>query len=178
MASRPELDERSRRLVGSALAVLLLLGVGVSGWQGWRLANDEPGTTSVAGTAERDAAINAADEALLAFNTIDYQHIDPILDRWSKLSSGKLHASVTAGRKAVKREVTRARTVTSARLVRSALTSYDEGAGTATVVAVVDIRSKTKGRAEKTKTTRLSCLVQRSGSTWKLSAMQTMEAQS
>jgi Mce-associated membrane protein len=178
MAARPELDEHHRRVLGSALVVLLLVAVGVSGWQGWRLANDEPGTTSVAGTAERDAALNAADEALLAFNTIDYQHIDPILDRWSELSSGKLHASVTAGRKAVTREVTRARTVTSARLVRSALTSYDDDAGTATVVAVVDIRSRTRGRAEKSKTTRFTCLVQRSGSSWKLSAMQTMEAQS
>ena len=178
MATRPDLDEHVRRLLGSALAVILLLAVGVSGWQGWRLASDEPLAASAAGSAERDAAVNAADEALLAFNTIDHQHIDPILDRWSELSSGKLHASVTAGRKAVKREVTRARTVTSARLVSSGLTSYDEGAGTATVVAVVDIRSKTKGSSERAKTTRFTCLVQRSGSSWKLSAMQTMEAQS
>jgi Mce-associated membrane protein len=177
MATRPELDEHTRRLLGGALVVLLLLAVAVSGWQGWRMASDEPATASTAGTAGRDAAIKAADEALLAFNSIDYRRIDPILDGWSELSSGKLHASVTAGRKAVRREVTRARTVTSARVVRSALTSYDDGAGTATVVAVLAIRSQTEGGKAKTKHTRFAGLLQRSGSSWKLSAMQTLQAQ-
>jgi len=83
-----------------------------------------------------------------------------------------------AGRSAVRREVTRARTVASARLVRSALTTFDSGAGTATVAAVLVIRTRTKGGQARTRSTRFAGLVQRSGSHWKLSAMQTMEAQS
>jgi Mce-associated membrane protein len=176
MASRPELDERTRRVLGRALVVLLLLAVGVSGWQGWRMATDRNESTSVAGTDDRDAAVKAAGEALLAFNSIDYRRIDPILDSWAELSSGKLRASVTSGRKAVRREVTRAKTVTSARIVRSALTAYDDSAGTASIIAVIAIRTQTRGGGAKTKHARFAGLVQRSGSSWKLSAMQTMQA--
>jgi Mce-associated membrane protein len=182
MTTRTELDERTRRVLGGVLVVLLVLAVGMSGWQGWRMASDRNESTSVAGTGDRDAAVKAAGDALLAFNSIDYRRIGPILDDWADLSSGKLHASVTAGRKAVRREVTRSRTVTSARIVRSALTSYDDSAGTASLVAVIAIRTKTAGGSAsgwaKTKYTRFAGLVQRSGSYWKLSAMQTMEAQS
>jgi len=170
-------EQRARPGLGGALIALLVVGLLVSGWQGWRVATGDESVAS-SSASERDAALASAGDALVRFNTVDYRHMGATLDEWSKVSSGKLHASVLAGRKAVRREVTRARTMASARLLRSALTSFDGGAGTATIAAVLEIRTRTKGGDTKTRATRFAGLVQRTGGTWKLSAMQTMEASS
>lgn len=164
----------SRRTVSAALTVLLVVALLTCGWFGWKATEDEQPSASAQTSADRDAATRAATEGLVAFHTIDYRHISETLSSWGDVSTGKLHAMANKGRKAVKRNLTKSRTVSTGKVDRLGVTSFDEEAGEARVVALVSITSQKKGMEKKTSVREFLCLVERGNDGWKMSAMQNL----
>lgn len=167
----------SRRVLGRALVALLVIGLLVCGWQGWRWWDLTRSDTAVsaAAAADRAAAATAGRDGVVAFNTLDYRQVDASLDRWAAVSTGVLHDQIQAERPKVVKSVTDAKTVTSARLIHSALTGFDSAGGTAGVIAVVEIRSMPDGKPTTTTRARFAGQVRRAGTDWKVSSMQIVQ---
>ncbi|WP_156388744.1 MULTISPECIES: hypothetical protein [unclassified Nocardioides] len=166
-----------RRAVGLTLTALLVVGVLASALLAWQARGEETSPTD-GRAAGRDAAVQAATDGLKAFHTIDYRDLDGLIDTWSDVTAGQLHAMVGKGEKAVLRDLKRSRTVSTTEIGRIALSSYDADAGEARAVALVTIQTKKKGTEKTTRVTEFLCFVERGSDGWKLSAMQRLGGQS
>ncbi|WP_067430633.1 hypothetical protein [Nocardioides jensenii] len=167
-----------RRTAGAVLSALLVVALLACGWLGWRETHGTDPSAASRESSSREAAVRAATDGLVAFHTIDYRHLDELIDRWDDLSAGKLHAMVGQGRKAVTRDLTRSKTVSEGTVDRAALSSFDPDAGEARVVALVTITSRNKGGKASSKVREFLCLVERGSDGWKMAAMQDLGGKS
>jgi Mce-associated membrane protein len=153
-------------LLGLAVAVL-------TRWQPW-VGIDADTEASLWAAGQRDAATQAATEGLLSFNTIDHRRIGATVDHWAAITTGALSHDVRTGRAEVVRRAQRNRTVASARLVQAAVTEFDAEAGTATVVAVLEINAHKADAKPTTTRNRFRVLVQREHDQSKLAYFETL----
>jgi Mce-associated membrane protein len=158
---------RNLRVGLVAVVVLALAGALLLAWRPW--AGDAAVSAASRTAGQRDAALKAATEGLLALNTIDYRHIGETVDHWAKISDGALAQQIRAGRSAVVRRTKETRTTATATLIQSAVSAFDAKAGTATVIALLSLRSTTRGGKATTTHPRFRVLVQRKDAQWKLS---------
>lgn len=149
------------------LAVLSVLAAAFSGWSWWRASADE----SAARGRERDAVLAAAGPELVTLNTIDYRTAAADVDRWIAATTGQYEKDLAGDRQLQIDRATRARTVSSASLVQAAVTEIDVSAGTARLLAVLDVRVSTGGAASP-RLNRLTVDVSRSPGGWKVAAVQ------
>ena len=117
----------------------------------------------------RDQALRAGEQAVLNFNTLDYRTVASGLRLWEQSSTGALHAQVVAGSVAFERQITQARTVTTAKLLDAALTNLN--ARTATILVAMQITVTPASGAPATKQNRLEGQLTWTPSGWKLSAL-------
>lgn len=150
-------------IVAAVLAVLAALGTGYS-W--WRAASDD----SFARGRDRDAVLAAAGPELVTLNTIDYRSAGADVDRWIAASTGQYGKDLSGDRQVQIDRATTARTVSSASLVQAAVTEVS--AGSARLLAVLDVRVSTGGSAASPRLNRLTVDVTRSPDGWKISGVQ------
>jgi Mce-associated membrane protein len=161
--------QRDRLLPGTiALTVMAVLVAAWSGWTWWSTAHD-PAT---ARARDRDAVLSAATDALVALNTIDYRDPGPAVDRWIQVTTGELGTTLSGDRQLQIDRTTATRTVASASVTQAAVAALDESAGTARVIAVLDIRLSTNGGSPAPDRSRLNAVLNRTGTGWKVSAVQ------
>ncbi|WP_250285456.1 MULTISPECIES: hypothetical protein [unclassified Frankia] len=169
---------RVRLIAGFALAGLLAVALAASAWQGarwWSQARSSD-NAKAAFTADRDAATAAGQNSMVIFNTVDYRQPAEGLDRWANASTGPLQEKVQQERAEITKTIIDTRTVSTARLIQGGLVAFDRGAGTAKVIAVIEIRSVPEGQPATTERTRLTGEVTRTAGGWKLSSIQTLPA--
>jgi len=173
------LDQVTLRRMRVGVVAVVLLGLAVAAlalWQPW--AGTPAGTKASQWAAQqRDTATQVATEGLLSLNTIDHRRIGATVDRWAGITTGALSHDVRTGRAEVVRRARHDRTVASARLVQAAFTAFDAEAGTATVIAVLEISASKAGAKPTTTRNRFRVLVQREGGRWKLAYFETLAVQ-
>lgn len=166
----PETDSAPARrrnlpLLASALLVAAALAFAVIAFGSWHADHDD--TLKFAHT--RDSVGLAARQDIVVLNTLDYAKVDSGLQGWLSASTGTLHDQISQVSAADKKSITDARTVTTGKVINAAVTQLDDRAGSATVIAAVDITVTPAGGKAATKRNRYSATMTRVGTDWKIS---------
>ncbi|RSM78423.1 hypothetical protein DL991_17740 [Amycolatopsis sp. WAC 01375] len=148
--------------------VVALLTAAWFGWSWWSAARDD----GLARGREREAVLAAASGQLEVLNTIDYRSGAQDVDRWLGVTTGRLGKDLTGDRKVQIDRATTSKTVATAKLKQAAVTELDAVAGTARLMAVLDVRVSTGGGSAAPKVSRLTVDYQRVEDGWKVSAVQ------
>jgi Mce-associated membrane protein len=156
-------------LVATALVLAVLAAVFAawSGWSVYRASNAGP----PASEQIRDQVLQAGEQAVQNFNTLDYRKVAAGLALWEQSSTGALHTEIASGRAQFTQQIAQTKTVTTARILDGALTALNPQAGTASIMAAVQITVTTAGGSPVTKQSRLLGTLARTPSGWKLSAL-------
>ncbi|MET7996293.1 hypothetical protein ABZU76_35930 [Amycolatopsis sp. NPDC005232] len=157
---------KARLLV--VVPVLAVLAAAWFGWSWWRAAHDD----ALARGRDRDAVLAAASTELVALNTIDYHNGGADVDRWIGATTGQYGANLAGDRQLQLDRATSTKTVSTASLLQAAVTDLDPAAGTARVIAVLDVRVSTGGGAAVPKQARLTVDFARDGDAWKVGGVQ------
>ncbi|QRP44061.1 hypothetical protein [Amycolatopsis sp. FDAARGOS 1241] len=157
---------RTRLLV--AVPVLAVVAAAWFGWSWWRAAHDD----SLTRGRDRDAVLAAATTELVTLNTIDYRTAGADVDRWLGATTGQYGKNLADDRQLQVGRATSTKTVSTASLRQAAVTELDPAAGTARVIAVLDVRVSTGGGAAVPKQARLTVDFTREGSAWKVGGVQ------
>src|SRR5262249_5153705 len=127
----------SEPLVATALVLAALAAV-FAAWAGWSWYR-----ASAAGPPQdaqlRDQVLQAGEQAVQNFNTLDYRKVAAGLALWEQSSTGPLHTEIMAGRAQFERQIARTKTITTARILDGALTALNARAGTARIIAALQI---------------------------------------
>ncbi len=113
MTSKPGARGRlGEPLVATALvlAVLAALFAAWSGWSWYRASSAAP----PASAQHRDQVLQAGEQAVQNFNTLDYRKVAAGLALWEQSSTGALHAEINAGRAQFTQQIEQTKTVTTA----------------------------------------------------------------
>jgi Mce-associated membrane protein len=156
-------------LVATAL-VLAVLAAGFGAWSGWSLYQASNAGPPAAAQL-RDQVLQAGEQAVQNFNTLDYRKVAAGLALWEQSSTGPLHAEIIAGHSQFTKQIEATRTVTTARILDGALTALNPKAGTASIMVAVQITVAPASGSPVTKQSRLLGTLTRTSSGWKLSAL-------
>src|SRR5262249_36498319 len=107
-------------LLATAL-VLVVVAAAFAGWAGWSwysAAHAGP----PASAQLRDQVLQAGEQAVQNFNTLDYRKVAQGLNLWEQSSTGTLHDQVMAGRAQVIPQIQQTKTGTTPRVLDGALT--------------------------------------------------------
>ncbi|QUQ70616.1 hypothetical protein [Kutzneria sp. CA-103260] len=115
------------------LAALIFCGVSLVGWLG--ASGDE--SVQFAGT--RDDVLRVGKQELINFYTLDYKNPDASFDRLVQSSTGDLATAIKQGEATWKKQLTDQKSSSTAKVLDAAVTELDDRAGTATVVAIVEV---------------------------------------
>ncbi|MDT7728948.1 MAG: Mce-associated rane protein [Actinomycetota bacterium] len=148
--------------------MLALLAAAWSGWSWWSAAHDD----ELSLARDRDAALAVASSGLVVLNTFDYRNGERDIDRWIGVTTGQLAKDLTADRKLQLERANSTQTLATATLRQAAVTELNAAAGTAELIAVLDVRLSTGGAAAAPALSRLNVDLTRTDSGWKVSAVQ------
>ena len=155
------------RAAAVVLAAAAVIFAAQSGWAWYSAA--QAGTPALAQT--RDQVLQAGEQEVQNFSTLDYRHVSAGLSLWEQSSAGPLRAQVIAGRAQFEQQVEQGKTVTTARILDAALVSLNVQAGTASIIAAVQLTVIPSKGAPVSKQTRLAGQLTRTASGWKLTAL-------
>ena len=150
--------------------VLVVLAAAFAGWAGWSwysAAHSGP----PASAQLRDQVLQAGEQAVQNFNTLDYRKVAQGIALWEQSSTGPLHDQIAAGRAQFTRQIQQTKTVTTARILDGAQTSLNTRAGTASIIVAVQITVTPVTGTPATKQSRLAGKLTRTQTGWKLSAL-------
>ncbi|MQA61765.1 MAG: hypothetical protein GEU86_09775 [Actinophytocola sp.] len=150
------------------LTVVAVLGAGWFGFDWLRAANDE----RPAYAADRDTVLHAAGEGLITLHTIDYREAENDLAGWYEVTTGGLRSDLEADRAKQLDQTKRKQIVSTAALVRAAVTELDKHAGTAGVIVVLDVELAGKGGKPSTERRRLNAELQRGEQGWRVTSVE------
>lgn len=151
-------------------AILALLAAGCAAWFGsslYRAAH----SPSLAYARTRDAVLQAAEQGVLNFNTLNYHHAARGLGLWLASSTGTLHAQLAQGLREETQLVEQRKTITTARILDGAVTALDITAGTASVMIAVDVTVTPASASPFTESESEVGQLTDTASGWKLSAL-------
>ena len=156
-------------LVATALvlAILAALFAAWSGWSWYRASTAGPPPDAQL----RDQVLQAGEQAVQNFNTLDSRKVAAGLALWEQSSTGPLHAEIIAGHSQFTQQIESTKTVTTARILDGALTALNPKAGTASIMVAVQITVTPASGSPVTKQSRLLGTLTRTSSGWKLSAL-------
>lgn len=155
-------------LVAVALALAAVCCAAWAGAAWYGAAHDD--TLGYAATREEVRA--AGEQSVQNLNTLDHHELTRGLDAWESSTTGDLRGQLKKGRKQFEKQIREARTVTSARILSSAVAELDERAGRAGVLVAVRTTVKVPKEKPATKQTRMRGELTRTADGWKLSALE------
>jgi Mce-associated membrane protein len=154
-------------LVATA-AVLVALAALFAAWSGWSWYR-----ASTAGPPPeaqlRDQVLQAGEQAVQNFNTLDYRKVAAGLALWEQSSTGPLHTEIVAGRTQFEGQIQQTKTITTARILDGALTALHPR--TANIIVAVQITVTPASGPPVTKQSRLAGTLTKTPSGWKLSQL-------
>lgn len=160
-----------RAVRGRLLAVLAgfaVLAAAAGGALWWQAAADP----SVTAAQTRDVVLAAGSRALVELNTIASDDADAAVGRWERDATGSLLEQLQKKREQNVAAARAARTSASARLLRAAVTELDPSAGTARVIAALEVSVTTADGQVAAKRSRLDAVLTRTSDGWKLSGVE------
>ncbi|MPY96390.1 MAG: hypothetical protein GEU97_00015 [Actinophytocola sp.] len=155
----------------ATLAVLTVVAVAAAAWFGvaWASAARDDG---LAQAEQRDAVLRAAERGLVTLHTIDHREAERDVAAWLDVTAGGLHRDLEGDRAGQVEQARQTKTVSSAELLRAAVTELNAHAGTARVIAVLEVTLEARGEKASTGRKRLNAdLVRRDGQ-WQVSAVE------
>ena len=159
----------SEPLVATAvvLAALAALFAAWSSWSWYRASTAGPPPDAQL----RDQVLQAGEQAVQNFNTLDYRKVAAGLALWEQSSTGPLHTEISKGRAQFESQIQQTKTITTARVLDGALTALNPRAGTASIIVAVQITVTPAGGSPVTKQSRLVGTLAKTASGWKLSQL-------
>ncbi|WP_155545158.1 hypothetical protein [Amycolatopsis camponoti] len=141
-----------------------------AGWSSysWYSASHDPSLTY--GVA-RDEALTTGRTLVAELSSLDYHDVNGGLGRWLSASTGPLHDQLARTDAKTKETLTANATVATGRVLDAALSELDEHAGTAKMLASVEITMAKDGTAPAVKRNRFAAALSRTADGWKLSAL-------
>jgi Mce-associated membrane protein len=152
-----------RRLLG---AVLVVSAVAFCAWSGWSYRQSTH-SSSARFAAARDEVQRAGRQEIAMLNTLDPRQGDAGLNRWLDASAGALHDELRRTSTQNRQQAAQARTSAEGTVTDLAVTELDARAGTAQVIATVQVRLGASGTERK----RFSAVLARTGRGWKLTSL-------
>ncbi|MDJ1137568.1 hypothetical protein [Streptomyces iconiensis] len=149
--------------LAGALAAALLF-VAFSGWIHWTARSDK----DLAYSQARDEALAAGRTHIATLNSIDAKGIRADMKDWREATTGPLRDELRRTEKKSARTLAERGTSARARVTAAALTSLDERAGTAALIATVRIEATTRAGAPATDRKRFEAGLERTPDGWKL----------
>lgn len=165
----PPRGRRGLLTIGCALLAVAAVIFGVLAFVSWWHADHDD---SLKFAHSRDTVALAARQDIVVLNTLNYQNVDAGLQSWLGASTGSLHDQISQVSATDKTSISDAKTVTSGKVIDAAVTQLDDRAGSATVIASVEVTVTPAGGKATTKRNRFSATMNRVGSDWKLSDLQ------
>jgi Mce-associated membrane protein len=150
--------------------VLFVVAVTFAAWSGWSWFNAARAGVP-AYSQLRDQVLQAGEQAVQNFNSLDYHNVAAGLNLWEQSSTGPLHAEIASGHAQFEMQIRQAKTVTTAKILDGALTTLNSQAGAATIIVAVQITVTPLQGAPAVKQTRLEGQLTRTPAGWKLSAL-------
>lgn len=115
-----------------AMAVLIA-GAGLFSW--WRAAHDD----SLALGRSRDTVLAAATSHIETLDSLDYRHVSAGLAQWRAATTGTLHDQITQVGTDEQKLLADQQKISTGKVTDAAVLSLNTTAGTATVVATVEV---------------------------------------
>ncbi|MBE1497807.1 Mce-associated membrane protein [Amycolatopsis lexingtonensis] len=153
--------------MAAAVSLAAAVFAGWSGWS-WYAAAHEPAVTY---GAARDEALASGRTLVAELNSLDYHDVDGGLARWLSASTGPLHDQLARTDAQTKQALAANSTVSTGRVLDAAVSELDEHAGTAKLLASVEITMAKQGAAPAVKRNRFAAALARTADGWKLSAL-------
>ncbi|MEO7061753.1 MAG: hypothetical protein ABI083_18705 [Lapillicoccus sp.] len=152
-------------------AVLALLSVAVLtvAVVQWRGAETDPG---LAYAALRDRVTVQGRQDIVVMNSLDTTQVDAGLAAWLSVTTGTLHDQLGQVSATDKTSLASAGAKTTGKVVDAVLTELDDRAGTARMIASVELDVVDKAGKASVKRNRFSADLTLDGSQWKLSQLQ------
>jgi Mce-associated membrane protein len=158
------------RLAWAGIGVLLLAAVAAVGWAVW------PRDSAADQIGARDEALRAGETGIASLTTVDSRNPDEGLDRWAATATGPLLDDLRRGRDGSRRQIVAGRSAMTGNVVDAALTGFDPGAGTATMIAAVEITVAPETGPPQVKQDRFTASLIRTGDGWKLASLGSVAA--
>ncbi|MFI0899341.1 hypothetical protein [Streptomyces sp. NPDC020983] len=136
----------------------------------WSYA-DTSGDDALSYGKARDAALADGRGDIARLNTVDAAHAAGDLTRWLAVTTGPLHDRLSSTHAADTATVQRSGTSTRGEVTDAALTELDTRAGTAKLIATVEVRVTPASGAATTDRKRFEAGLARTGDGWKLTAL-------
>ncbi|WP_244223728.1 hypothetical protein [Amycolatopsis circi] len=160
----PTAAKASRRTLTWAAGIALAAAAAFAAWSAWSWHAAATAPTSTAGAA-RDEAVAAGRTLVATVTTFDPQHRDQDLAHWQSATTGALQTTLP-------NNVPSDGTATAGHVLDAGLSDLDAEAGTAKLLASVEITVAKDGTAQPVRRTRLSATLARTASGWKLSSLE------
>jgi Mce-associated membrane protein len=152
-----------RRILG---VVLVSAAVAFCAWSGWSYLRSTH-SSSVRFAEARDQVRRAARQEIATLNTLDPRQRDAGLDRWLDVSTGALRDELRRTSAQNRQKATQAQVAAEGTVTDLAVTELDTRAGTAQVIATVQVQLGASGTQHK----RFTAVLSRTGGEWKLSSL-------
>lgn len=156
-------------VLAGALALAVAAGA-VAVWFGvqWINASNDD---SLAYSRVRDDVTRVATAAVITVNSLDYRTVDEDLQNWADATTGTLHDEIEGIDEATRKTATDSKSVGSAKVHSLAVRELDERAGTAIVIAAVQLDVTVEGQEPVAKYQRLEATMTRVDGVWKLESI-------
>lgn len=165
------MNARAKSLSGWAVLLAAVLICALGGWSYAQARGDD--TLSYA--KSRDAALDDGKRHLARLNTMDGKDGTTVasgLDAWLASSTGPLHDGLRSSRKKDASELTKSGATARGKVTDAALTALDERAGTAAMIATVDVEVTPRTGKGGTERKRFEASLARTGEGWKVKAFE------
>ncbi|MFB7918800.1 hypothetical protein [Streptomyces sp. NPDC056061] len=164
------MSARTRGPVGWAAVLVAALICALGGWSYAQARGDD----TLAYARSRDAALAAGRHHLARLNSLDGKDatsVDAGLRQWLDVSTGPLHDQLARTRKKDAEDLRRAGSTARGTVTDAALTALDDRAGTAEMIATVDVRITERTGRSGTERKRFEATLARTGDGWKIKAL-------
>ncbi|KPC81253.1 MULTISPECIES: hypothetical protein [Streptomyces] len=164
------MNARTRRMGGWAVMLAAALVCALGGWSYTQARGDE----TLAYAKARDAAVADGREHLARLNSMDGRSaasVKSALAAWLAASTGPLHDRLESTRKKDTAELTESGATARGKVTDAALTALDERAGTAALIATVDVEVTPRTGKGGTERKRFEAALERTGDGWKIKAL-------
>ncbi|MFJ3706000.1 MULTISPECIES: hypothetical protein [Streptomyces] len=164
------MNARTRNLGGWAVMLGALLVCALGGWSYAQARGDD----TLAYAKARDAATADGRSHLARLNSMDGTSAASVksgLTAWLAASTGPLHAQLESTRKKDTAELTEAGATARGKVTDAALTALDDRAGTAVLIATVDVAVTPRTGKGGTERKRFEATLARTGDGWKIKAL-------
>ncbi len=152
-----------------AIAVLAA-ACAFAGWAGYSWFS-ATGSQAVSYGNSRDDALKNGRELVARLTTLDHHRIDQGIADWLAASTGPLRDQLSKTDDTTKQTLAKDATVSTGKVLDAAISELDDHAGTAKMLASVEITMAREGTTPTTKRNRFAAGLTRTGEGWKLSAL-------